>query len=96
MEIHKTNIFDKWYRKLKDYTAKSLIDMRIKRLSEGNYGDSTPIGEGISEMRIHYGPGYRIYYKNTGKDIIILLCAGDKSSQATDIERAQLIISAIT
>jgi putative addiction module killer protein len=76
---------------LKDRTGKALIDARINRLSDGNAGDSTPIGEGLSEMRIHFGPGYRVYYKDTGKEIIILLCGGDKSTQQSDIVRAKEI-----
>jgi len=64
---------------------------RIERLAEGNSGDVKPIGEGVSEMRIDYGPGYRVYYKDTGKEIIILLCGGDKSTQEADIVRAKVI-----
>ena len=63
--------------------------MRIKRLAFGNPGDIAPVGEGVSEMRIHYGPGYRVYLKQTGPLIVILLCGGDKSSQARDIKRAK-------
>ncbi|GHV77322.1 hypothetical protein AGMMS49942_21430 [Spirochaetia bacterium] len=71
--------------------GKALITKRIDRLAEGNPGDWGPIGEGLFEMRVHYGPGYRIYYKDTGKEIIILLCGGDKSTQTVDIERAKQI-----
>jgi putative addiction module killer protein len=63
--------------------------MRIKRLAIGNPGDVAPVGEGLSEMRIFYGPGYRVYFKDTGKEIILLLCGGDKSTQGRDIERAK-------
>ena len=76
-------------KKLKDKTGKFLIASRISRLREGNPGDSGPVGEGLSEMRIHYGPGYRVYYKDTGREIIILLCGGDKSTQQADIAKAQ-------
>jgi putative addiction module killer protein len=69
--------------------AKARILARIRRLAEGNPGDVKPAGEGISEMRIDYGPGYRMYYKNTGKEIIILLCGGDKTTQQADIDRAK-------
>jgi putative addiction module killer protein len=76
-------------KNLKDAIAKARIDRRVNRLREGNAGDCSPIGDGLSEMRIHYGPGYRVYFDNTGPEIIILLCAGDKSTQQADIERAR-------
>ena len=76
-------------RKLNDAIAKAHINRRIDRLSRGNPGDVEPIGEGCSEMRIDYGPGYRVYYKDTGRDIIIILCAGDISTQQNDITRAK-------
>jgi len=88
-EIRKTETFIRWMKKLKDKTGKFLIASRISRLREGNPGDSGPAGEGISEMRIHYGPGYRVYYKDTGREIIILLCGGDKSTQQTNISAAK-------
>ncbi|MDR0310617.1 MAG: type II toxin-antitoxin system RelE/ParE family toxin [Acidobacteriota bacterium] len=91
IEIRKTEIFSRWLKGLKDAIAKAHIDRRIERLKNGNSGDVEPIGEGCSEMRIHYGPGYRVYYKDTGKEIIILLCGGDKSMQATDIAKAKKI-----
>jgi putative addiction module killer protein len=90
-EIRKSDIFIKWFDKLKDMQAKFFIDTRINRLAEGNPGDSRFLG-GISELRIDYGPGYRIYFKDTGKEIIILLCGGDKSTQQTDIEKAREIV----
>jgi putative addiction module killer protein len=71
--------------------AHSLVFKRTKRLAEGNPGDAEPVGEGISEMRIHYGPGYRVYFKDTGKEIIILLCGGDESTQQADIIKAKKI-----
>jgi putative addiction module killer protein len=89
--IRRTSIYKKWFKKLKDNTGKYLIDSRIYRLRQGNAGDSGPIGEGLSEMRIHFGPGYRIYYKDTGTEIIILFCGGDKSTQEADIARAKEI-----
>jgi putative addiction module killer protein len=88
-EIRRSETFIKWLQKLKDRTGKFLITSRIIRLREGNPGDSRPIGDGLSEMRIHYGPGYRVYYKDTGTKIIILLCGGDKSTQQGDIEKAK-------
>jgi putative addiction module killer protein len=75
--------------KLKDTIAKAHINRRIDRLSRGNPGDVEPIGEGCSEMRIDYGPGYRVYYKDTGREIVIILCGGDKSTQQSDIIRAK-------
>jgi putative addiction module killer protein len=88
-EIHKTDIFRKYMKNLKDPIGKAHIDRRVNRLQKGNAGDCAPIGDGLSEMRIHYGPGYRVYFDDTGPEIIILLCAGDKSTQQTDIEKAK-------
>jgi putative addiction module killer protein len=76
-------------KKLKDTKAKAHIDRRIDRLSRGNPGKVEPIGEGCSEMCIDYGPGYRVYYKDTGREIIIILCGSDKSTQQDDIARAK-------
>jgi len=90
-KVLRSSIFIRWLKRLKDRVAKALIVARVKRLEEGNPGDSGPIGEGLSEMRIHYGPGYRVYFKDTGKEIIILLCGGDKSTQQSDIIRAKKI-----
>jgi putative addiction module killer protein len=94
MEIRKTDVFNRWLNKLKDARAIAKIYTRIDRLANGNPGDVKPIGEGCSEMRIDYGPGYRIYYigprpTDTGKEIIILLCGGDKSAQDADIANAK-------
>jgi len=91
IKIRRSSVFIKWLKKLKDHVAKALIIARVERLEEGNPGDSGPVGEGLSEMRIHYGPGYRVYFKDTGKEIIILLCGGDKSTQQADIIRARKI-----
>lgn len=87
--IRKTDVFKKWMKNLKDVMAKAHIDRRIDWLSRGNPGDAEPIGEGCSEMRISYGPGYRVYYKDTGREICIILCGGDKSTQQRDIEKAK-------
>jgi len=86
--IRKTAVFDKWISKLNDTRALAIIDMRIKRLAEGNPGSSRFLGK-ITEMKIDYGPGYRVYYTDTGKEIIVLLCGGDKSTQQSDIETAR-------
>ena len=89
LRIRKTDVFTKWMKKLKDPIAKAHINRRIDRLESGNPGDVEPIGEGCSEMRINYGPGYRVYYKDTGREIIIILCGGDKSTQQDDISKAK-------
>jgi putative addiction module killer protein len=90
-KMRRSSVFDKWLKKLRDDRAIACIHERIDRLASGNPGDVEPVGEGISELRIHYGPGYRVYYKDTGKEIIILLCGGDKSTQQTNIARAKKI-----
>ncbi|MDR3303207.1 MAG: type II toxin-antitoxin system RelE/ParE family toxin [Treponema sp.] len=88
-KIRRTDVYDKWIKDLKDGRAIARIYARVSRLAQGNPGDSKPIGEGLSEMRIDYGPGYRVYYHDTGKEIIILLCGGDKSTQQVDIAKAK-------
>ena len=88
-QIRKTDVFKKWMKKLKDAIAKAHINRRIDRLERGNPGDVESIGEGCSEMRIDYGPGYRVYYKDNGREIIIILCGGDKSTQRSDINKAK-------
>jgi len=90
-EIIHSGEFDKWLRKLHDSRAKFRIYKRIERLAEGNPGDVEPAGDGISEMREDYGPGYRVYYKETKKEVIILLCGGDKRTQQADIIKAKKI-----
>ena len=87
-EIRTTDVFDKWLRKLRDAQARARILVRIKRLSLGNPGDVKPVGEGVSEMRVDYGPGYRVYYVQRGAELIVLLVGGDKSSQGQDIAKA--------
>ena len=88
IEIRKTEIFTKWIDGLRDLRARARILVRIERLAEGNPGDVRPVGEGISEMRIDYGPGYRVYYKKQGSKLVILLAGGDKRSQSRDIKNA--------
>jgi putative addiction module killer protein len=90
-EVQKTDEFDSWLSALADQRAGAKIVSRVERLGLGNPGDVKPVGEGISEMRLAYGPGYRIYYKQTGKTIVLILCAGDKSTQDNDIKRAKQI-----
>jgi len=89
IEIKQTETFLKWERKLRDRRVKALIAARIFRLSNGLFGDVEPVGQGISELRIHHGPGYRVYFQKLGNEIIILLCGGDKSTQQQDIELAK-------
>ena len=92
--IEKTDEFDKWLRKLKDIRAKTKILFRIQRIEQnGNFGDCEPVGEGISELRIHYAKGYRVYLKEYGEKIVLLLNGGDKSTQQKDIAKAKQIWS---
>ena len=88
MEIRYTDVYAKWLDSLADIHVRARIFVRIERLASGNPGDVKPVGEGVSEMRINYGPGYRVYYKNHGRDVIILLAGGDKHTQASDIRTA--------
>jgi probable addiction module killer protein len=88
MEIRKTKTFAKWLDGIQDIRVRARILVRIERLSAGNPGDVKPVGEGVSELRIDYGPGYRVYYKEQGREVIILLAGGDKHSQAKDIKTA--------
>lgn len=90
-EIVKSATFDRWLTKLADVRAKARIQVRIDRLQLGNAGDVRPVGEGLSEMRIDHGPGYRVYLMRRGESIIVLLCGGDKSTQARDIEGAKTL-----
>lgn len=89
MELQQTETFRKWRLQLKDELARALIASRLDRLAFGHAGDVAPVGEGVSELRIHHGPGYRIYFRKKGKTIIILLCGGDKSTQVKDIKAAK-------
>jgi putative addiction module killer protein len=88
VEIRKTQIFAQWIDTLRDLRARARIQARIERLAMGNAGDVKPVGEGVSELRIDYGPGYRVYFKKHRQTLILLLVGGDKSSQTRDIKRA--------
>ena len=88
IEIRETDVFSSWLQALRDSRAKAKIAARIQRLAFGNPGDVRPLGEGISELRIPYGPGYRVYYVQRGNILIVLLCGGDKSTQVKDIKLA--------
>lgn len=87
-EVVSTEDFDKWLRKLKDRVALLRIVERLDRLWAGNPGDAKPVGHGIWELRLMFGPGYRVYYLHDGRQVILLLCGGDKATQQQDIERA--------
>jgi len=87
-QIFKSATFDEWFSKLPDRQAKARIAARIDRLAVGNPGDVKPVGSGVSEMRIDYGPGYRVYFAQRGWKVVVLLCAGDKRTQDADIKRA--------
>ena len=88
IEIRKTQIFAQWLDALSDLRARARIQARIERLAMGNSGDVRPVGEGVSELRIDYGPGYRVYFKKRGRALIVLLAGGDKNSQSRDIRTA--------
>jgi putative addiction module killer protein len=88
IEVRRTADFDTWLRDLRDRAARARILVRIDRLALGNAGDVKPVGEGVSELRIAYGPGYRVYFVRHGAIVVVLLCGGDKSSQSHDIARA--------
>ena len=88
IEIRKTEIFAKWLDGLRDIRGRARVQARIERLAAGNPGDVKPVGEGVSELRIDYGPGYRVYYKKYGQKMVILLAGGEKSTQARDIKTA--------
>jgi len=88
MEIRKTDLFVQWLDDLRDIQGRARVQARIERLVAGNPGDVEPVGEGVSELRINYGPGYRVYFKKRGRELIILLAGGDKSTQVKDIKAA--------
>ena len=89
IELKQTETFRKWWTKLKDERARGVIFARLDRLAYGHHGDVEPVGDGVSELRIHYGPGYRVYFQRRGNLIIVLLCGGDKGSQNRDIRVAK-------
>lgn len=88
VEIRYTDVYAKWLDGLADIHARARILVRVERLAAGNPGDVKPVGEGVSEMRIDYGPGYRVYFKKHGREVVILLAGGDKRSQTRDIKTA--------
>lgn len=88
LEVYKTEEFARWFRKLRDRNAKARIQARLDRMELGHFGDLESVGEGVSELRIFYGPGYRIYFTKRSSVVVVLLTGGDKGSQARDIEKA--------
>ena len=93
MEVVYTELFERWLRKLRDSRAKTSIVSRVERIEDGNFGDHRGCGDGISELRVDVGKGYRVYYTIRRNTVVMLLCGGDKSSQEQDIQRAQQMAS---
>jgi putative addiction module killer protein len=91
IQIQQTETYAKWFAGLRDRVARARIDIRIRRLSLGNAGDAKPVGEGISEMRVDHGPGYRVYFIQRGEVVIVLLAGGNKSTQNRDIRNAKAL-----
>lgn len=89
IEVRQTERFKEWLAALRDINARARIAARIRRMEGGNFGDVAPVGEGVSEMRVHYGPGYRVYFIQQGQEVVVLLCGGDKSTQDRDIAKAR-------
>lgn len=95
IEVRQTARFTTWLAGLRDERARARILKRLDRAKDGNLGDVAPVGEGVSEMRIFYGPGYRVYFVQRGSELIVLLCGGDKSTQGADIEEAKALAKEI-
>jgi putative addiction module killer protein len=91
IEVRKSSTFDGWLGRLADARARARIQVRIDRLQLGNFGDAKAVGDGISELRVDYGPGYRVYFTRRGAQVVLLLCGGDKSTQSRDIAAAKAI-----
>ena len=88
LEVRRTEVFARWLDGLRDVRARARVQVRIERLAAGNPGDVRPVGEGVSELRIDYGPGYRVYFRRQGRTVLVLLAGGDKRTQNDDIETA--------
>jgi len=93
--FQRTSEFDAWLKALRDPVGKARIISRIRSAEAGNFGDCEPVGEGVSEMRVHCGPGYRVYYSRTGDVVYLLLCGGDKSTQKRDIKQAKALLKSL-
>jgi putative addiction module killer protein len=89
IEVRQTERFKEWLAALRDINARARIAARIRRMEGGNFGDVAPVGEGVSEVRVRYGPGYRVYFIQQGQEVVVLLCGGDKSTQDRDIAKAR-------
>jgi putative addiction module killer protein len=89
ISVEMTDEFAAWLSSLRDHNARARINKRVTRLAGGNFGDVAPVGQGVSELRIHYGPGYRVYFVQRGAVLVLLLCGGDKSTQDSDIDAAK-------
>ena len=88
LKVRRTEVYARWLDGLRDVRARARVLVRVERLVAGNPGDARPVGEGVSELRIDYGPGYRVYFKRRGRTVVVLLAGGDKRSQSADIETA--------
>ena len=94
-DIEESSVYAEWCRSLRDRKARGFITARLFRLANGNIGDARPVGDGVSELRLHFGPGYRIYFTRRDTRIVFLLCGGDKGSQSRDVARAKQIASGL-
>ncbi|MFH1086286.1 MAG: type II toxin-antitoxin system RelE/ParE family toxin [Chloroflexota bacterium] len=95
IEVRQTEEYAAWFARLRDHRARARIDVRIRRLTLGNVGDVRPVGEGVSELRIDYGPGYRVYFCQRGQNLVVLLAGGDKRTQDEDIDLALTLARAL-
>jgi putative addiction module killer protein len=95
IEVRQTEAYAKWFRALRDQNAKARIDIRIRRASLGNFGDVKAVGEGVRELRVDYGPGYRVYFVQRGDVLVILLCGGDKRTQDRDNKAAKALAQTV-
>ena len=95
IHVHKTEIFTKWLKGLKDQRARAVILNRIDRFALGNFGTCSPVGNGVSEAKIDHGPGYRLYFIRRGQILVVLLCGGDKSTQQKDVRKAHRLAEEI-
>jgi len=91
--IRQTDNYKRWFSKLRDSRARARIDIRIRRVALGNFGDTKSVGSGVSELRIDYGPGYRVYFTRVGNEVVVLLAGGDKTTQQKDIRKAKDLAS---
>jgi putative addiction module killer protein len=94
--VRQTETFRRWHRALRDRRAAARITNRIERMADGNFGDVEPAGGGLSELRIDYGPGYRVYFTRRGETLCVLLCGGDKSTQTRDIKAARRLAEGLS